>query len=283
MITRRCTQRQFLLRPDPETNNAFIYCLVEAAQRAEIDVLLTCAMSNHHHTVIFDRHGRYPEFVEQFHKMFARSQNALRGRWENFWASEQTSVVRLVDRADVIDKIVYAATNPVKDALVSRAHHWPGVNAVAGLLYDHVLSARRPAHFFRNNGKMPLQVELRLTVPPELGAREDFIRELSARIAAAELQFEQVRLAEGRALLGRRGVREQSWRGRPQTEEPRRRLRPRVAATNKWRRREALGQDRTFVRDYAEARACWKAGEPAVFPIGTYWLCRYAGVTATYS
>ncbi len=46
LITRRCTQRQFLLRPDPATNNAFTYCLIEAAQRANIDVLLPCAMSN---------------------------------------------------------------------------------------------------------------------------------------------------------------------------------------------------------------------------------------------
>lgn len=33
MITRRCTQRQFLLRPDRETNNNFLYCLAEAAAR----------------------------------------------------------------------------------------------------------------------------------------------------------------------------------------------------------------------------------------------------------
>jgi hypothetical protein len=39
LITRRCTQRQFLLRPDPATNNAFLYCLIDAARRCEIDVL----------------------------------------------------------------------------------------------------------------------------------------------------------------------------------------------------------------------------------------------------
>jgi hypothetical protein len=37
LLTRRCTQRQFLLRPDEETNNAFVYCLAEAAQRFDID------------------------------------------------------------------------------------------------------------------------------------------------------------------------------------------------------------------------------------------------------
>jgi putative transposase len=122
LVTRRCTQRQFLLRPDAETNNAFLYCLIEAAQRCEITVLLPCAMSNHHHTVIFDRWGRYPEFVEHFHKMLARSQNALRGRWENFWSSEQVCVVHLVEREDVMNKLVYTATNPVKDHLVERVH-----------------------------------------------------------------------------------------------------------------------------------------------------------------
>src|SRR5439155_14652909 len=104
LITRRCTQRAFLLRPDRETNNAFTYCLAEAAARFGITVLMACAMSNHHHTVIYDRFGNYPEFLEHFHKMLARCQNALRGRWENFWASGQCSVVHLVDLADVIRK-----------------------------------------------------------------------------------------------------------------------------------------------------------------------------------
>ncbi len=52
LITRRCTQRQFLLRPDPATNNAFLYCLIDAAIRSQIDIVLPCAMSNHYHAVI---------------------------------------------------------------------------------------------------------------------------------------------------------------------------------------------------------------------------------------
>ena len=42
LITRRCVQRQFLLRPDAATNNAFLYCLIHAALRSEVDVLLPC-------------------------------------------------------------------------------------------------------------------------------------------------------------------------------------------------------------------------------------------------
>jgi hypothetical protein len=38
-----------LLRPDAPSNNAFRYCLINAALRCESDVLLPCAMSNHYH------------------------------------------------------------------------------------------------------------------------------------------------------------------------------------------------------------------------------------------
>ena len=159
LITRRCTQRQLLLRPDRETNNAFTYCLIVAALRYGIDVLLPCAMSNHHHTVIYDRDGQYPEFVEHFHKLLARSQNALRGRWENFWSSEQVCVVRLIDREAVMDKLVYTAANPVLDHLVDRVHHWPGVNGLGALLTGRCLRARRPWHFFRPDGPIGENME----------------------------------------------------------------------------------------------------------------------------
>jgi hypothetical protein len=104
------------MRPDRETNNAFIYCLGEAAARFQIRVLFTLAMSNHHHTGIHDPAGSYPAFLEHFHKLFAKCQNALRGRWENFWSSEQTSVVRLVDPNDAIEKMTYAITNRSRTA-----------------------------------------------------------------------------------------------------------------------------------------------------------------------
>ena len=278
LVTRRCTQRQFLLRPDPATNNAFLYCLAEAASRCEIDILLPCAMSNHYHAVIYDRAGRYPEFIEHFHKFLAKSQNALRGRWENFWASEQTSVVKLVDRAAVLDKLVYTAANPVLDHLVERTHHWPGVHGLSALLNGRVLRARRPLHFFRADGDMPDEVELSLTIPPELGPAAEVIAELRDRVRRLEDEHAAERQRTGRRVLGRRAVLAQSWRARPASVEPRRNLRPCVACPNKWARIEALLRNRLFLREYADARARWLDGVAAVFPPGTYWLYRFAPV-----
>jgi putative transposase len=278
LITRRCTQRQFLLRPDRDTNNAFIYCLIEAAQRWEISVLLPCAMSNHHHTVIFDRHGRYPEFIEHFHKMFAKSQNALRGRWENFWSSEQVCVVKLVGREDVMNKLVYTATNPVKDHLVDRVDHWPGVNGLHALLAGRCLRAVRPRHFFRPNGPMPETVEMPLSIPPELGPAAEVLDELRRRVHEVELELAAERQRTGRRVFGRRAVLHQSWSAQPASLEPRRGLRPRVAARSHWARIEALLRDREFLDAYVTAREAWRGGAAVTFPPGTYWLRRFASV-----
>jgi REP element-mobilizing transposase RayT len=281
LVTRRCTQRQFLLRPDAATNNAFTYALIEAAQRTQIDLLLPCAMSNHYHAVIFDRHGRYPEFVEHFHKMFARSQNALRGRWENFWSSEQVCVVRLVNRDDVMDKLVYTATNPVKDGLVDKVHHWPGVNGLGALLAGRPLRADRPYHFYRKEGPMPEAVELRLTIPAELGPEAEVLAELRQRVAATEAEMAAARQRTGSRVHGRRAVLHQAWWACPASFEPPRNLRPRVAARSKWARIEALQRNQEFVADYIAAREAWRAGARAAFPVGTYWLRRHACVSIT--
>ena len=214
--------------------------------------------------------------------MFARCQNALRGRWENLWSSEQVCVVKLVGREDVMDKLVYTAINPVKDGLVDRVDHWPGVNGLHALLTGRCLHAERPRHFFRSNGVMPEAVEMRLTIPPELGPEAAVREELRQRVDQAVESIGSQRQRAGQRIVGRRAVLRQAWWERPTSWEPRRNLRPRVAARSKWARIEALLRNRAFLIDYAQARAGWQAGATVTFPLGTYWLRRFANVpTAT--
>jgi hypothetical protein len=278
MLTRRCTQRQFLLRPDAVANETFLYCLAEAAKRFGIEIILPSMLCNHHHTVLFDRYGKIIEFTEHFHKMLAKAMNAHRGRWENLWSSEAPCLVVLEDAATVLDKLVYAATNPVKDGLVERVHHWPGVNGLSALLNGRSLEARRPSHFFRANGKMPEQVVLELVIPPELGDPAEVRRQLRERVAAEEERLAEQRRRAGKRVLGRRAVLRQSWRDRPTSCEPRRGLRPRVAARSRWSRVAALQVCKVFLAEYRTARADWLAGLDTKFPLGTYWLRRFANV-----
>ncbi len=278
MLTRNCTQRMFLLRPDNETNNAFLYCLGEALERFQIELVLPSAMSNHHHTHFFDRHGRWPQFVEHFHRMLARCMNAYRGRTENFWSSEPPCVTELVDPSDVIDKIVYAATNPVKDGLVAYVHQWPGVNGLAWLLSGRPVTAKRPRWFFSRKSRLPATVTLRCVIPPELGD-EAAVRELvRARVRMAEAEFARRRAVDGRRVLGRRSICRQSWKGSPELPRPMRRIRPKIAARNSESRVGAINELRTFVLAYRRARAAWLRGQRVPFPIGTYRVHRFLGV-----
>ncbi|MEZ4358964.1 MAG: hypothetical protein R3B48_02205 [Kofleriaceae bacterium] len=261
-------------------------------------MLYSMVMSNHHHTIVYDPEGRVPEFNRRLHSLSARAINALRGRWENFWADEQPGQVVLVEARDVLDKIAYAASNPVTAQLVEHVEHWPGFHTTAAFFSGQELRAERPAHFFRDAGPTPEQVVLRLAWPDHLGTVEEARKSVRKRVDELEAQARQQRVSEKRAVLGRAGVRRQDFHARPRTRqvsekravlgragvrrqdfharprpcEPRRKLRPRVAARNRWARVEALQRNRTFLTAYRLALNQWHAKLPAVFPAGTYQM-----------
>lgn len=280
MVTRRCTQRQFLLRPDPDTTNAFIYCLTLAAERTGMAVVAFLAHSNHHHTIVVDRDGRMPEFLEGFHKLLAKHQNALRGRWENFWAAEATSVVELVGPDDVLAKVIYALSNPVKDHLIERAEQWPGASSLRASLNGCSVHAKRPHRFFRKDGYLPETVTLTLVRPPgfEHLPHSEWRDLLTERIEEVERAAAEERQRRGFRVLGRAQVLRQRPTDRPTTQEPRRALSPRVASVNRRALIEALERYKIFLAAYRAARDLWLTGQNAIFPHGTYWLRRFAHV-----
>jgi hypothetical protein len=278
MVTRNCTQRQFLLRPHKETNNAFIYCLAVAAQKYDIDVIDFIQMSNHLHDAVFDRHGNGPAFYEHFHKLLAKCMNATLGRWENFFSSEQVNVVQLTTPEALVDKLVYIATNPVNDGLVESVDQWPGASGYRALMTGRPLRATRPRKFFAADGTMPKEVTLHLTIPPELGDRERILAAVRERVVAVEEAEAKKRAETGRRVLGRYAILRQSWRDTPTSRQPRRGLRPTIAGRNLWARLDAIQRKRHFVARYRAARLALLAGMPVPFPHGTYWLSRFMGV-----
>jgi putative transposase len=278
LLTRRCTQRQFLLRPGKKMNNAFLYCLIEAARETGIVLLLPQMMSNHEHTVLYDPNGNIVEFMHRFHSHLARCVNALRERGENVWSSEPPSLVELADADAVVDRLIYTATNPVKDGLVDSVHHWPGPRTVQAFLTGRTVRAQRPEFVFRSDGPMPESVEVTFVIPEQLGPREVIVERVRRGIAIVEEECALERARTHRQVIGRRRVLLQSWRDNPNSPEPRRTLRPRVAARSKWARMQALQRNKEFESRYHTARKLWLEGMPAKFPEGTYWLRKYANV-----
>jgi putative transposase len=286
MITRRCSERRFFLRPDDETNNAFIYGLALAAIRARVDVNFVEAMSNHYHAGLHDPEGNFPIFSEHFHALLARCLNTHLGRFESFWSSEPTSVVRLLEAKDVLDKMVYAYANPAAADLVETAEEWPGVSSFQAALTSGQLTATRPTFFFRSGNKeskdrLPDFVTLPIVRPRVFAecTQVEWSALLTEQVRGAEAQHRARRVAAGKTVLGREAILAQNPFGCPQGAEPHFGISPRIAAKSKWVRIEALRRSKDFLEGYARAIKAWMLdASEVVFPAGTYWMRRFARV-----
>ncbi len=112
---------------------------------------------------------------------------------------------------------------------------------------------------------------------PEPDAPE-VIAEVKARVTQLEKAMLRHRQKTGRRIVGRAGVLRQSWRASPTSPRPIRTLRPRFAGRVDVRV-PALLSYRAFLASHCDARKAWLAGESARFPLGTYWLARFAPIT----
>lgn len=269
LVTRRCAQRQFLLKPSKITSRIFLFVLALAARRFGVQVHAFCVLSNHFHLVVTDPAARLPAFHQYLDALVARAVNATLGRWEAFWAPNSYSAVRLESPADILDKAAYVLANPVAAGLVPAARLWPGLWSSPATIGGAPIVAERPREFFDPNGSLPEQVALQLTTPPGFASADAFRAQLEAAVAAREADA----AASGRAFAGVARVMAQKPTGRPAGTEPRRNLSPRAAARDRWKRIEVLARLADFRAAYREAFASRRVGQPGfVFPAGTYLL-----------
>lgn len=279
LVTRRCSQRQLLLKPSRHTNDLLRYCLADAARHTGVLIHAICFMSNHWHGVVTDPFARLPEFLERFHRLFARAQNSTLGRWENLWSSDKPSVVELVSDEDVLDKMAYTIANPTAAGLVRSPREWPGV--ISRRLIERTVIDKPDIPFFDANGTLPEQVTLHVVRPPIYRHLDDdclahsFARAIEHRVRNAR----QALAEQGRKFLGHRVVLRQAFDSVPKSMEPRRNPSPRIAARRTLDRRLAIQRLLDFVRRYRAAWHAWRAGaRDTVFPAGTYALRVHARV-----
>jgi hypothetical protein len=246
LLSRRCNQRQFLLRPDDEVERIYLYCLAEAVSRYGISLHGYIAMSNHHHLVVRDNLGNGPRFYAHLNKMVAKAMNRYLGRWENFWATGQASTVRLVEPRDELDKLVYLLANPVAAHLVERVAEWPGACSFTQHLTEEPRLIRRPGSYFRTHGPMPAEVTLTIERVRgfEILSHEEWVGLIRARVLAEETRAHDERVSENLRVLGREAVLAVARTDAPASVKPRRRLSPEIACRDEEQRAAALAVER---------------------------------------
>jgi putative transposase len=282
LITRRCSERRFFLRPSPAVNAIVLYCLALAAHRFGVDLHAFSFLSNHYHLIVTDRRGQLPLFMHDLNLLLARALNARNGHFESFWAPGTYSVVRLTDADAILEKMAYTLANPVSAGLVSRADLWPGVSSRPCDLGAPPRMVSRPPEFFRREGPSSLPAEVPLVIVPPPGFADVPLATLREQVATRLADHEERarRHRRGRGFLGRRRVLLQPVFARPADDNPHFGLNPRVAGRDKRNRIEALLRLRSFLAAYREAWTKLKAGfrNQVVFPAGTWRLRRELGV-----
>ncbi len=273
LITRRCSERRFFLKPSKRTAGIVQYALGLYAQRHGVLIHAYCVLSNHLHLVLSDPRGHLPDFQRDLDSLIAKATNSALGRWDAFWERVSYSAVELVTPDAIFEKIVYTLANPVAAGLVRRASQWPGCWSDPRNIGAPPVTIERPGVFFDKKGYMPVSVELRLLPPPAFADDPSFVERLLESLRDAETA-EAARLArEGRTFMGIARVLAQSFFARPAAGEPRRVLSPRIACRDERRRVEALQRLVEFQRAYREALEAWRAGvRDILFPHGTWQM-----------
>jgi putative transposase len=277
-ITRRATQREFWLKPTPQTTQIFLYCIAMAAQKTGVRLNAACVMSNHWHAIVSDPHTRVAEFYAWVHKYVAKAVNCSRGRWENLWSSEKTGVIRLETPEDVLDKTVYTLCNPVSAKLIARAENWKGV-----WLYrqSHSQIVKRPEVYFKEEGTMPETVALTIHQATDFEnmSIDAYEKQIAEKIASEESNIADEMIAANKKFMGIDAVLRQPHRDRPKSLEIRRGVNPRFAAKDKEVRIHSIKRYEQFVSQYCESLKAWRQGNrEVIFPAGTYAMRIHASV-----
>ncbi len=273
LVTRRCSERRYFLRPSEALNDIVRYVLAVATERYGVVLHAYCVLSNHLHLVVTDVKGDLPAFEQYVASLVARAVNSMHAHWESFWAPGSYSAVKLLEAGDMLSKIAYVLANPVAAGLVRHGSEWPGLWSGPEDIGAAPVVVHRPSRFFRPDGNMPATATLRLVCPAGFESVEAFRRALVAKLTSLEDEAARRIAAEGRSFLGRRKVLTQRPGASPASNAPHRELNPRIAGRDKWKRIEAIGRLKDFVRAYRAAWLKFTSGvRTAIFPPGTYWM-----------
>lgn len=281
-VTRRCSQRQFFLRPSPLVNKILLYCLARAAEKFDVRVHAFCFMSSHLHLVVSDPVVQLPVFMHRLNLGVAKAMNTELGRRENFWAPGSYDHVTLEDDEAVLSAIVYTLMNPVTAGLVRRGHQWPGLRSNPRDLAGRHVVAARAGRYFSGASKAAESAQFDLVRPPICEDLTDaqLSETVRQRVEDQEAECQAQAASEKRSFQGRKRILATSPMTTATTPEPRGKLNPRVAAGNRQRRIDAIKKLRAFFHEYHEAiqryleyleRDIQRARE-VIFPAGTYLM-----------
>lgn len=268
-ITRRCTERRFLLRPDGCINAILPFELARSNSRGDVEIHGFVAMSNHVHMVVSDLTGDRSDVMRDFLSGVGKARGAELGRsgvWEPKGPYDDTVIGT---QPSLEQQLLYVWLNPVAAGLVPRAKDWPGFKILPADWGKTVRVEIPDAKFYAQNGRvfeftpMPPPGYEHMSLPEVIAYFEDKLRKAENEVIAQRRQV-------GRGFKGVEWVRKQSPHRRAGSRTRFRKLSPRFAGKDPEWKAMAIAAYYEFLNEYRRCRLLWMAGDhEVVFPAGT--------------
>ena len=136
-LTIRTEHRMFLLKPDDEMKNIVGSCLGRALKRHPVQIHYFATNINHFHAIFSLAPNQIANgslFLRYLHGQLAKQINIHYSRTGRVWSS-RAHVIPIADENALIERLLYAVTNVVKDGMVESISQWPGFSTFEQLAH----------------------------------------------------------------------------------------------------------------------------------------------------
>ena len=134
-ITLRTVHGRFLLRPSRALNDVVVGVIGRAQRKYEMRIHAIAVLSNHLHLALSpDSAQHLASFMAYVGSNLAREIGALQGWRDKIWARRYRAIAVSDEEEAQVERLAYILGQGVKEGLVERPQHWPGVHCARALL-----------------------------------------------------------------------------------------------------------------------------------------------------
>jgi len=286
-VTCRTVHGRLLLRPSREVNETIVGVLGRALERHPLELVAAVFMSNHFHLLVRVEDAReLAHFMRFLNGNLSREIGRLHGWPQTLWGRRYDAILVSNEEEAQVSRLRYLLAHGVKEGLVRRPEHWPGVHSAESLLKGRPLQGfwfdrtreyqarRRGQRLNRYTFAEEVRVELgRLPCWAHLSERE-YRSRVEDLVEQIETEAASARRSRGERLPStstcRRRIRRQHPHRRVVDSLPRRPA-PTVHAYRRHVREKLLRMLAEFVAAYREAARRLREGKRRVrFPPGSF-------------
>ncbi len=279
-VSNRAVGSRFLLKPSREARELMAGVLARAARKYPAQVVFYVFPSSHFHLLlVVDSAEQMADFMEYLDSNLARELGRLYDWRQKLWARPYSAIPVSDEPEAQIARMKYLIGNTIKEQLVEKIMHWPGLHAAQEILGGRPLVGTwvNRTYLYRQRGRKIDPEKARSTETLDLAklpcwadlSDDDYRARIAELVLQVEAEARIEREATGTKVLGRKAVLRKHAHYAPPTEK--RSPIPLFHAASKEARRRFREAFKAFLDAYRVASGKLRDGQrDVVFPEGAF-------------